>query len=326
MHRTRPIHPFAAALAALSVVCVAGAEESVRRDPSAVAPRVLPVGQGDGRGRVAAGPDIATWDVQAPAAGKLYGLDAGQTGRLQRLIGERMLGLWKLRGETQRLEHAAETMRAAGVTFDEDGLRSRFAAARSAITEYRLATRAEFRDKILTDDQRQLFDVIAADGTDPLTGNPVDPELPGHDPARFKAYLEAREKENREQTEAMQTARRTSAMFTGKGFVETEWSRWLEATARSVGMTAEQRTRADRLLNLAAEAAAEHRRAREADYRRIAADLAKLQQGRGDPATRVGVTKAAAELSAPVDAIGKRFRADVAALLDDAQSKKLPKW
>jgi hypothetical protein len=117
-----------------------------------------------------------------------------------------MLGLWKLRGETQRLEQAAEAMRAAGVTFDEDGLRSRFAAARSAITEYRLATRAEFGDKILTDDQRQLSDVIAADGTDPLTGNPVDPELPGHDPARFKAYVEAREKAQREQNEAMQAA------------------------------------------------------------------------------------------------------------------------
>ena len=266
------------------------------------------------------------WSHQARVAAQLYGLTAEQTTKLNNWLSERAAGTSEIWTARDKLVQASDALKGSGVPFDEKAMLEKIAGLQAKLTEYRVATRAGIRERILDDDQRRLFDIVQADGSDPLTGEPADPDLPGHDPAKYEAWREEQSRELRAMVEAGNAARKALKVFSGKGFVEAEWAKWLERTAVAVGMTAEQRTRADRLLNLAAEAAAEHRKAREADYRRIAADLAKLQQGRGDPATRVGVTKAAAELSAPVDAIGKRFRADVAALLDDAQSKKLPKW
>ena len=114
--------------------------------------------------------------------------------------------------------------------------------------------------------------------------------------------------------------------FTGRGFLEREWGQWLDRTVRQAGMTDEQKARAAGMLKLATDAAADYRKAREADIKRLAGELAELgKAAQPDAARRAAVEKAAAELEAPLLEIGRRWRADVLNLLDDAQRRRLEK-
>jgi hypothetical protein len=111
--------------------------------------------------------------------------------------------------------------------------------------------------------------------------------------------------------------------FTGKGFAEAEWRGWLERVAAAAEMTDEQRTKAAGLLALAEEAAAVHRKAHEADYARIAKALAAAgaDEGAAGKEAADALAREAAQLAAPIDTIGGRWRADVLDLLTPAQRK-----
>jgi hypothetical protein len=95
----------------------------------------------------------------------------------------------------------------------------------------------------------------------------------------------------------------------------------------SAKFTADQRTKADELLAAARAAAADHRKAREAAFRRLAADWAEVekarQEGRADLDRWQGVKRAGTELTAPLEELGRRWKADVAALLTADQRRLL---
>jgi hypothetical protein len=112
--------------------------------------------------------------------------------------------------------------------------------------------------------------------------------------------------------------------FTGRGFQEAEWAAWLDGLDRAVMLSPEQRKAADEYLQLARQAAAEYRKVRQDDYRRIAADLAALRKDKSaDPTAVAGLEKAAVDLSRPIEEIGRKWRADVLALLTQAQRIRL---
>lgn len=114
--------------------------------------------------------------------------------------------------------------------------------------------------------------------------------------------------------------------FTGRGFEEKSWEAWLSLVDKTVKMTDDQRTKATALLGEAKDAAVGYRKAKEEDYKRIAAELAALRaEAKPDPAKKKSVEKAAADLSAPVDEITKKWKADVLALLTDEQRKVAPR-
>jgi len=256
---------------------------------------------------------------QADEAAKYFKLSEDQTAKLRKHLDERSNETWKLQGAAQKLTSAGKAMEEAGVPFDAELFKRKEADLKADLIRYRMETRTMVRENILTDDQRRLFDAALADNNDPLTGQPADENLPNHHPAKYKAYTEAQAKLHREQWAAMSEANRAERVFNGKGFVETEWTQWLQRTAAATDMTDEQRVRAAEMLDLAKAAAAEYRKRKEADYRKIAAELAKA----GDSPAAAGLRKAATELSAPVDSIGRKFREDVMELLSAEQMKKV---
>jgi hypothetical protein len=119
---------------------------------------------------------------------------------------------------------------------------------------------------------------------------------------------------------------RLGRFFTGRGFEEKNWETWLASAITSAKFSEEQQSKAKALLAEAKSAVADYRRTREAEYKRIAADLAEV---RTNPAAakdrKAGVEKAATALAAPVEEVGRKWRADVIALLSDEQRKLVPR-
>jgi hypothetical protein len=110
--------------------------------------------------------------------------------------------------------------------------------------------------------------------------------------------------------------------FTGRGFLEAEWSRWGERVAKAARMDEEQTRKATEMLDLARAAAAEYRRLREPEIKRIAADLAELRKAEKPDAVRIaGLEKAASDLVRPLEEIGRKWQNDVLGLLNAEQRK-----
>jgi hypothetical protein len=113
-------------------------------------------------------------------------------------------------------------------------------------------------------------------------------------------------------------AARTRMVFTGAGFLEREWDLWLERSAKAAKMTDEQFSKSREILKLAKEAAAEYRRAKEEDIKRVGQ---LLRDARRDAEKRKEADKAAEELAKPLEEIGKKWQSDVLALLSEEQRK-----
>lgn len=236
-------------------------------------------------------------DQLVRTAAEMYKLDDGQKDALRVLLDERSKVTQEKWEAVGRHFRAYREKQENGEEVDWDAARAEaaplFEAARKVMEE----TRGLIREQILDDEQRRIYDKAKADGRDPLTGR--------------EDFM-------------VSPAERLARRFTGKGFEEQSWEQWLEAVDRAAKLTGEQSAKAKEMLAMAKEAAARYRRDKEDDYRKMAADLAELAKDAKAPADkRRAVEKAAAELAAPIDGIGKKWREDVTALLDEKQKQAI---
>jgi hypothetical protein len=227
-----------------------------------------------------------------------YGLDPRQAARFAAAAEDQTGAFLAAYFESCRIEQEAI---AAGLRLDDPAVRAALEPAYAAVKrEFESeGLRAQFRNEILRPDQRAAFDRAVAEGRDVFTGKPLPAEPVEHRRKRF----------------------------TGRGEAEKAWARWLDAVAARTKMTDEQRQRALQLLERAREAAADYRRAHEADYAKLVHDFdaaATALAGKPDHLLLKAIERRAEQMFEPVDAIGRRWRRDVLGLLTEEQRRKLP--
>lgn len=174
----------------------------------------------------------------------------------------------------------------------------------------------EFRDGILSPEQRAAFDGDRG---------PALKEFGVLMGAAHTDYLLGQGLLRGDRWAAGDPAVRARRIFTGVGFLDREWEQWLAAASKSARMTDEQNGKARLMLESAILDAAAYRRAKEDDIRRVAAELAELFTSRPTPAKRAAVERGAVELTAPLEAIGAKWKADVLKLLTQEQRKSAAK-
>lgn len=242
-------------------------------------------------------------EEHAAHAAKYYGLDDDQREAVRALMqdGFREYLDWWETIDRQSIKNAKLIARGE-LTHNELCKQNEPLIQRSAQVLDRI--RAELREHILDGVQRARFEEAELAGRDPLTGRQ----------ASFGS--DARREDSVENA---------SKRFTGKGFEEEAWAAWLKRVDTAARLNADQSARAADLLAQAKEAAADYRRAREADYKRLAGEWAEIDRtragGNADVSRWTAFRKAGAELTAPVGEIGRRWRADVMNLLDETQRR-----
>lgn len=243
-------------------------------------------------------------DYTAKAA-QLYGFDPVQTEAVRAMFAEEFaeyLSWWEV---IDRLNiQNCKALARGEVTHEEVREAQTPLIARSTAVLERM--RAAFRETMLDDAQRRRFDETELLGRDPLTGD--------------KSVL-GRSSGSAEGDPLQRSVKR----FTGQGFLEAGWAAWLDKVEVEARLTEAQRTKGRGMLALAKSAAADHRKAKESAYRRLAAEWAAIdkarQEGRAEVDRWQAFRKEGTELTAPLEDIGRRWRADVVALLDDNQKR-----
>jgi hypothetical protein len=230
-------------------------------------------------------------------AGEFYKLSDEQKAAMRTLLEERAPGTQERWSALGKYWQEARRKAESGEEVDWAALREKVMATPEGqeAQKYMEETRTLFRDKVLNDAQKKIYDDAKGQGLDPMTG--------------------------REQFGGgFSSAERAARRFTGKGFEEAAWQRWLDRVASAAKLTPDQISQAKEMLELAKEAAAQYRKDKESQYKEMAAALAKLKDEK-DADKKKSVEKAAEELAAPIDGIGKKWKDDVLAMLDETQKK-----
>ena len=191
-------------------------------------------------------------------------------------------------------------------------------AARVSAEQRRRAAKAveEFRAGILNEEQRVAFD---------LHRSPALREFSAFMGLAHTDFLRSQGLLQGERYAVADPAVRARRIFTGAGFLDREWELWLEATAKSARMTQEQAGKGRLMMESAILDAAAYRRAKEGEISRIAGELADQLTSLPTPEKRIAVERAAVELTAPLEAIGAKFKSDVLKLLSEEQRKSATK-
>lgn len=244
-------------------------------------------------------------DRLVQGAGERYKLDDGQKEQLRSLLGEKTKEF--LDGHADELKSLSEKVQAlrekgAEAKLTEwaevlESARPLMESARKNVEK----TGDIFRDKVLDDEQKKLFE---------------------QDREAGRNMFERMQRGGFGGGGAGGFGNNPALRFSGRGFEEQSWEQWLRTTARRVEMNEEQQSKAKEFLELAKKAAADYRKAKEEDYKRMAAAFAELRRT-PDAEKRKALEKEGGELTKPIDEIGTKWKADVTNLLTPEQKKKL---
>lgn len=235
-------------------------------------------------------------------ASEYYGLDDKQKESFKALLEERSEGArakWEAVG---KLFNEAREAARNGERVDWDAVREKSRPAMEEARKFTEETTGLFRDKVLTDEQKKKFDEAKTKGLDPISGREQGGRFGQGGPGG--------------QTD------RVSRRFTGMGFEEQAWAAWLERLNTAAKLSEEQLGKAKDMLALAKEAAADYRKSKEAEYKRLAEAFGEIAKDRNFPREkRDAIVKEGTELTAPIDGIEKKWKDDVKTLLNDEQKK-----
>jgi hypothetical protein len=242
----------------------------------------------------------------AQAAGERYKLDDGQKEQLKTLMADKMKDFAEKNADTfKQLADDAAALQEKGQDINLGDIAKMFEKVRPLMENARKSMNEAgdaFRDKILDETQKKQFEEDRARGNDAFDrfSRGIAGGGGGFGPGG------------------------NTRSFTGRGFEEQSWESYLTRTIRTAKMTDEQQAKAKDMLEQAKKAAADYRKAKETEYKKVAAELAELRKT-PDAEKRKAVEKEGEELSAPIDAIGKKFRDDIVALLTDEQKAAVEK-